>query len=445
MDIDAMRQQLTERLAENYGDYRATLLLYDRQELIDRAGEIVDTANAYHYLSVRCYTEQELSYLLQFQNPLEVMVDSLRSYEQDYGVLDGLLWEMVDKQDQLSMYPLAKDAPAPKPETQRKFMNVDIESSLKQIMGQMTVHYQTDLRYALDAMHKGARSGSPEEKNFVVFFRHSGVECMNERDLFIGDTQSFNTCQHFYTMNRSEPVFAYAVEVTSDDRGRLRGNLFQVDHHQLAAFAGRAASPLTDVTVKFVEGHEALIPREEYYSQGMNSIEYQYGGHVMGIRSEPEDESVVQSAIRQEHDRRDKLPKGHFAVHVKKLEDSRIQAEADRITEAFQGLAEPNSPDKGSFTVPISADFIALSDQRQMNTLFDKLLEQMPDKPIYIDPSQRDEGKFSIGYHADKVAERASERGEKRESVLGQLSALKASQKDQTAPAPEKKHREESR
>ena len=51
------------------------------------------------------------------------------------------------------------------------------------------------------------------------------------------------------------------------------------------------------------------------------------------------------------------------------------------------------------------------------------------------------------GMLMDKAAARAEETrgGEKRESVLGQLSALKASQKDQTSPAPEKKHREESR
>ena len=46
----------------------------------------------------------------------------------------------------------------------------------------------------------------------------------------------------------------------------------------------------------------------------------------------------------------------------------------------------------------------------------------------------------------DKAAARAEEAlGEKRESVLGQLSALKNDQKDKPSPAPEKKHREESR
>lgn len=47
----------------------------------------------------------------------------------------------------------------------------------------------------------------------------------------------------------------------------------------------------------------------------------------------------------------------------------------------------------------------------------------------------------------DRVEARAEETrdGEKRESVLGQLSALQSGKKDHAAPAPEKKHREESR
>ena len=50
------------------------------------------------------------------------------------------------------------------------------------------------------------------------------------------------------------------------------------------------------------------------------------------------------------------------------------------------------------------------------------------------------------GMLMDKASVRAAEaRDEKRESVLGQLSALKSGQKDKAAPAPEKKHREEGR
>ena len=50
------------------------------------------------------------------------------------------------------------------------------------------------------------------------------------------------------------------------------------------------------------------------------------------------------------------------------------------------------------------------------------------------------------GMLMDKAAMREQEtQTEKRESVLGQLSALKSGQKDKPSPAPEKKHREESR
>ena len=50
------------------------------------------------------------------------------------------------------------------------------------------------------------------------------------------------------------------------------------------------------------------------------------------------------------------------------------------------------------------------------------------------------------GILMDKAAMREQEaQAEKRESVLGQLSALKSGQKDKPSPAPEKKYREESR
>ena len=44
MDTEKLRRQLIDRITENYREYRANLLLKDRQELIDGAGRIADTA-----------------------------------------------------------------------------------------------------------------------------------------------------------------------------------------------------------------------------------------------------------------------------------------------------------------------------------------------------------------------------------------------------------------
>lgn len=128
-------------------------------------------------------------------------------------VLDALIADTVDRQDDLTLFPLATDAPAQKPESLRKFLNVDLETVLPQIMKQKTAFYQTDLNYALDAMREGATSGDPAKQNFVLIFRQSGVECLNERDMFIGGTRSFNTLQFYHTQTR-EPVLTYSVELT---------------------------------------------------------------------------------------------------------------------------------------------------------------------------------------------------------------------------------------
>ena len=75
MDTEKLQRQLLTRITDNYSDYRANLLLKDRQELIDGAGRIADTATVFQHMTDRSYTDQELEYLLKFQNPLEVVTE----------------------------------------------------------------------------------------------------------------------------------------------------------------------------------------------------------------------------------------------------------------------------------------------------------------------------------------------------------------------------------
>ena len=221
MDTEKLRRQLIDRITENYREYRANLLLKDRQELIDGAGRIADTALVFQHMADRSYKDGELEYLLKFQNPLEVVTEHWADYELMPDVLDALIADATDRQDDLTLFPLAADAPAQKPDSLRKFLNVDLETVLPQIMKQKTAFYQTDLNYALDAMREGAASGDPAKQNFVLIFRQSGVECLNERDMFIGGTRSFNTLQFYHTQTR-EPVLAYSVELTGSDKDSLR-------------------------------------------------------------------------------------------------------------------------------------------------------------------------------------------------------------------------------
>ena len=415
MDMEKSRQQLIGRLTENYADYRAELLLKDRQELIDGADRIAKTAEVFQYFTQHQPTEQEVSYFLKFQNPLEVAADHWESCEFELDALGAVMADTVDQAKDLTLYPLAADAPERKPDGLQKFMNVDLEAILPQIMAQKTAFHQKDLSYALDEMREGAATGDPAKRNFVVVFRQSGVECLNERDMFIAGTRSYNICQYYHRHTR-EPVLAYSVELTGDGSNGLRGNLYQQNQHQMAVFAERAASPYTHVTITFYSGKAVRVPEKEYNYETIPGLKHHYGD-ILDTRNEADDESVVQGALCREHERRERMPKGHIAVHAQELEEARIQAEADRLAAALQSLTEPNTPDKTHFMVEVSLYFLPLASQDDMNRLFQKVQGQVK-QPMYIAQPDGKRGQYFFMRREERAQEQTS-----KPSIKEQLAA----------------------
>ena len=411
MDLEK-HQQLMDRLTENYNDYQANLLLKDRQELIDDAAKIAGTADVFHCLTERQYTEQELTYLLQFQNPLEVVADRWNNEDFLLDALDAVVRDIVDKEADLTLYPLAADAPEKKPDGLRKFLNVDLERVLPQIMKQKTAFYQKDLNYALADIRHGAATDDTANRNFMVIFRESGVECLNERDMMIAGTRSYNTCQFYHRQTR-EPVLAYSIELLGDGSKGLRGNMYQQDQHEIAKYTERAASPYTDITITFSSGHEARIPEKEWHDR-INDLKYQYG-EVTDTRNEAEDESRVQGALQREHDRREDMPRGYIGPHLQKLEESRIQTEADRLASKLMSLTEPNTQDKTHFTEKISVYFLPLASQQDMNRLYEKVSEQVK-QPLYIARTEGENSGMSFFMRREEPVQ------ERKPSIKAQLA-----------------------
>lgn len=136
MDLEKSYQQLLDRITENYADYRAGLLLKDRQELIDGADRIVKTAEVFEYFTKRPLLETEVSYFLNFQNPLEVATDRWEDCEFELDALGAVLAETADKAEDLTLYPLAADVPENRPDGLQKFVNVDLGTIFPQIRAQ---------------------------------------------------------------------------------------------------------------------------------------------------------------------------------------------------------------------------------------------------------------------------------------------------------------------
>jgi len=99
--ISGLRQHLEERLNKNLSDYFDKLKSMDSTKMCDISSEIASYANAHFYLTeAHNFQLSELTYLLAFQNPLEVVADA---FEADG--LEGrsdIMWEIFDSKAALN-------------------------------------------------------------------------------------------------------------------------------------------------------------------------------------------------------------------------------------------------------------------------------------------------------------------------------------------------------
>ena len=117
--LSGKHKELIERLTKNFGDYHNSLLTFGKQELIDMADKVSAMSTLHSYMSYRGFEDEELDFLLQFQNPLEVAADYWLDYTQDMNdelgnALDVVFGKndlvSIDKEDLLASYPLVKDS-----------------------------------------------------------------------------------------------------------------------------------------------------------------------------------------------------------------------------------------------------------------------------------------------------------------------------------------------
>lgn len=102
-----LEQQLMDRLEQNLSDYHKLIINFEPTELIEMAGRISAFSDAYFYLiEHHVFEDSEVRYLLQFENPLEVVADEWQRRREDISDMDFALEHIFDTQDALSDYPL---------------------------------------------------------------------------------------------------------------------------------------------------------------------------------------------------------------------------------------------------------------------------------------------------------------------------------------------------
>lgn len=111
--ITPLKQQLVDRLDKNLADYHAHIMGFDKRSIIEMADRISTVADAHTY-AVEHFSfddEDNVRYLLQFQNPLEVIADGVEQQRQDISDIGFIMWSIFDRRDAEKDYPLMTDPP----------------------------------------------------------------------------------------------------------------------------------------------------------------------------------------------------------------------------------------------------------------------------------------------------------------------------------------------
>ena len=309
----------------------------------------------------------------------------------------------------------------------KKFEDVDVIASLEAIMKQNTAFYQSDFDIDKRILLEAAARPVAEDKRLLWFSRPSGTCCVRERDVFLKDTRQHNTWR-FYGEQTRDKILAYAVELTGTERGKLKGNLYELDYPQHFRDVAEKSILADNYTLIYEHG-ERSQPAGQYFDGNPDP----QLGKFERFEAQPNDLEALKALLReQQHSRKQHRP-GDFKEHIAALHDCRIETEAHRVVEEMKKFDKPNSPDKSHFSAELSPYFLRLATDKDM----DRLFSMLPYKSLSFSAM---EGKHGVYALISKDENRDRSIKKPRPSLRAQLEADKAKTTPKKAAAKSKNH-----
>lgn len=298
---------------------------------------------------------------------------------------------------------------------QSKFENMDLFASLEAIMKQNTGFYQSDLDIDKEIIAKAAASPHREDKTLLWFCRPSGTHCFRERDVFLKDTAPHNTWR-FYMEQTSDRVLAYAIELTGKERGKIKGNLYELDYSKHYERVKEKELPAD--TVKLIYEHGERVQEAGRYFDGTPDPQL---GKFERFEAVPNDPDALQSLLQEERRSREQLSPGDFKAHIAALRDGLIETEARRIVREMKRHYEPNSPNKTHFMAELSPAFMRLAATKDT----DRLFSMLPYAHILDEDRKVNAQKFESAFYANPDLRSVhAPQEEKTQSVLDAQTLL---------------------
>jgi hypothetical protein len=341
--FDDMENELIDRVEQNYADYTNSLQVFGKSELIDMAAKIHATSDAYSYMTAyREYSDEELRFYLQFQNPLEIVADAWHERQTDVDevsfAMDGISEHMARY---LTEYPLMSYADAPRDESLRRFMHVDVFDFLGKVSGKTLVHYPNDWNIDKETLYEAASSDNRDDRRLVWHVCKTATHLNPERDVFVKGSGAYAYMTDYH---QNDPdMLGYIIEVTGrDGKGAVIGNVFEVgDYAEYAKHIRETALPPDNVTLRYSDewgvnaGKTITVSRGEYDEDRRRLMSE--SGNVIGVKFNPASESQLRDVLRDERAKRMSYPLGSRQAHIKK-----VSAKIDAVRKAQeQEQSEP--------------------------------------------------------------------------------------------------------
>jgi hypothetical protein len=196
----------------------------------------------------------------------------------------------------------------------RKYENVDVIAALGAVVELNTAHYKSDFKYDIDMFKAAAQNPDGENNRFLWLSRPAGTYCFPERDVYIKDTAAFNYWNGCATiLGKDTPfdkvivndrVLTYALDIIGAEKGRIKGDIYELDYRDHIRQLNRVALPKHTVSVTFEDGTKLTLPHAEYDGK-RERLSYQHG-KVTDYRANPEKADCLHIVLTQARAQREK-------------------------------------------------------------------------------------------------------------------------------------------
>ncbi|SFP42062.1 MutS domain I [Oscillibacter sp. PC13] len=178
-----------------------------------------------------------------------------------------------------------------------KYENIDLISAMRQIMELHTKHYKEDFELDAKLLRDMAASESAEDKHLLWMSRPNGTHILREREVYIEDTYENKTWE-FYRDQTSDPILAYAVEITEVKDGIIHGNLIELDYAAHVDRMKQLTVSVDKVAVTFEDQNTYYLPFSSYRRDA--AAMQKDHGNLKSVAFLPEGERELQMILSRE-------------------------------------------------------------------------------------------------------------------------------------------------